>query len=340
MSRKNVPEFHKALMDQSAYPSASRKVKYEETAWCYFYRTGDHLYKIRKTSPIYPTLAIKERYIHEAQRLGRLWAPELAGEVFPIMRRPEGGYGLGGAGEVVDFALQIAQLSDTYWLDRLIPKGKLPGTAWGRLARYLAERHALSPLGEQAHEVGRLEHFRSLFDEVYYQSKKYLDLTITQPMLEIIHLPMSRFLDDARKLFIRRCKKNRIVECHGAFVPEHIFIKSTQIHVIAPLDAGTKYRHLDAAQDVATLVNGLLLQKVPEAAELFVKRYMTAAKDRDMATMLPAYQVLNAMRCGVLHGERANEHAGDESIRAAAMEAARANFQLAVVAARQIPREL
>ncbi|MDH4247008.1 MAG: hypothetical protein OEW39_04250 [Deltaproteobacteria bacterium] len=327
-------------MDQSTYPSAPRKIKFEETAWCYFYRTGDHLYKIRKVSPVYPNIALKERYFHESLRLLKRWSPELGGQIFPIIRRPDGQYALGGEGEILDFALQINQLSDTYWLDNLVPKGKLPKTAWGRLARFLAERHALSSLGESAGEVGRLEHFRALFDEIYYQSKKYTDITITQPMLEFIHLPMTRFLENARKIFIRRCKKNRILECHGAFVPEHIFLKSSQIYAIAPLDAGTKYRHLDAANDVASMVNGLWMMQAMEQAELFVKRYVTAAKDRDLPTMLPVYQTLNAMRCGVFHSERAAEHVQDEALRMEDLEHARKYFQLAVQAARQIPKEV
>ena len=340
MARKNHTEFHKCLMEQDSYPSALRRIKFEETLRSYFYRTGDNLYKIRKTSPLYPSIAIKERFSLEALRLGRHWAPDVVQEILPVVRHPDGRFGLGGAGETVDFSLRMTQLSDTYWLYKLVPRKKLPNTAWGRLARYLAEKHAAAPAGDKATEMGRMEHFRDLFEEVFYQAKKYLGITLSQPMLDTIILPMNRFLEDGRKLFLRRQKKHRIVECHGAFTPEHIYIKGGDIYAVSPLDSQAKYRMLDSANDVATLVNGLLLLDAVEESELFLKRYVTASKDRDLMKILPAYQTMRALQMGMVCSERAVERPEGDEVRETSIHNGQRYYNLAVQTSRRIPREL
>ena len=86
---------------------------------------------------------------------------------------------------------------------------------------------------------------------------------------------------------------------HGDFTPPHIHVRGKDVVAVAPLDGQAKYRVLDAANDVATLVNALLLAGHPELAALFVKRYSGAAKDRDLEKILPLYQVFRAVLAGL-----------------------------------------
>ena len=337
MTRRQYPEFHKMMMDQDSYPEALRRPKFEETTGCYFYRTGNRLYKIRKTSPIYNNLAIKERYGQEAVRLCRFWNPDLEFELLPLVSQGDEKLSLGGEGSVVDYALQITQLSDHYWLDRQLSAGKITPTGMGRLARYLAQHHLDATMGDAGAETGRPENFLGLAEEAFYQSKKYLGQTITEPMLEMITRPVNKFLYDERKLFTRRVKKGRIVDGHGAFVPEHIFIRSSDIHALSPLDSRVKFRVLDAANDVACLVNELLLKDAAELAEVFIKRYGTASKDRDLHKLLPLYQTLQAAHRGVMLSEQMKETVDEES-KTELKEHASQYFNLAVKVARQINR--
>ena len=60
MIRKTHPDFHKALMDQATYPVAPRHIRYQETRCSHLYRTGAEVFKLRKASSIYSSLAVKE----------------------------------------------------------------------------------------------------------------------------------------------------------------------------------------------------------------------------------------------------------------------------------------
>lgn len=338
MAKKQYPEYHKALSEQSAYPSALRRIKFEETERCYFYKTGAFVYKIRKTSSTYPTVAIKERFAREALRLGRLWAPEVVHDVVPIVRTDDGGYALGDHGTVVDYALRMTQLSDHYWLYRLLPAGRLTATTVGRLARFLAEHHQASPAGERGAEVSRPEHYHALAEEIFYQSTKFLDVTLNQSVLDMVIRPVHRFIDEGRKMLLRRHKRGRVVDGHGAFIPEHLFVHGQEVCAIAPLDAQPKFRVLDAANDVSTLLNALALAQADEWAELFLKRYISASHDRELPYMLPAFQALHAMRGGLRCSQRMTDlDAADERRNELAAQAG-AYFHLAVQSARQIGR--
>ncbi len=338
MRKRVYPEFHKALMDPAMYPQVSRKIKFEETPDSYFYKTGTDVYKLRKSSPLYSSLAIKEAFMQEAALLGRRWAPGLIVEALPLMRR-DAGFALGGAGDAADYVLRISQLSTQHWLNQLLAAGRCTPTMIGRVARFLATLHAEYPAPAGAAEsAGRPEHLRNLLDEIFYQSKKYTGTALSEAMLEVVTRPVMRYIDESRKLFQRRVKKGCIVDGHGAFVPEHIHVRGKDVVAVAPLDGQAKYRILDATSDVAALVNALALAGQAELGDLFVKRYATAAKDRDLDKTLPIYRVFQAMHKGLLLCERSAQTGLAEDSRSVLLQQAQQQYQHAVQLVRQIPR--
>lgn len=342
MTKKDYPEYHKAMMEQSTYPSAPRRIKFEETRRSYLYRTGDHVYKIRKSDHFYSSLAIKERYAQEARQLGARWAEGHGIEVFPVVKT-EDGYRLhgdsgGGDHAVVDYGCKMIQFPDAYWMDRLVKQEKVSPTMVGRLARFLVEIHEGASLEEKAASAGRPENFLAQMDEVFYQAKKYVGATLSAAILEVVGHAMTRYVEEFRRLFLRRQKRGKIVDGHGAFIPPHIHLKGGDVLAISPLEGQSKFRVMDAANDVATLLNELELAGAMELSELFQKRYASTAKDRDLAHILPIYRSLQAMRSGLMLSEWLAELAEPDKSRSTIKAQAEAYFTLAVRMARAIPR--
>ena len=180
---------------------------------------------------------------------------------------------------------------------------------------------------------------RELIEEVGYQTKKYIGQTITAAMYDMMIRPMERFLDEGRKLFSRRIKKDRVVDGHGALLPEHIYVKGKDVIVVSPLEAQPKYRILDAANDVAALCNVLRLSGSEETADVFLKRYVSTSKDRELERMLPIYEAFQAIHTGVVLSERMVELAEGSAERTKVSTEAQAYFNLAVQRARDIPRQ-
>ena len=123
-------------------------------------------------------------------------------------------------------------------------------------------------------------------------------------------------------------------------MPEHIYLRGKDVLAFSSLDAHPKYRLLDAANDIAVLLNDLNLRGASDMADLFLKRYVSASHDREVDKILPIYEAFQAMRSGLMYSEQLVE--GDTS--AAAMETlsgkAQAYFNLAVQRVREMPREL
>ncbi|HUJ76816.1 MAG TPA: hypothetical protein VL359_18270 [bacterium] len=329
MTKKAFPEYHKALLDQVTYSGCARHIKFLETRGSFLYKTGGEVFKLRKPYPVDRTLALREAYAMEACLRGQRWAPGVVLDVVPIISR-EGGFVLGAplgkphresdsvgegtapmhaaeerpapgcpAESIVDYALRMRQLPEHYWADYLARHGRLAPVSVGRVARFLAEHHQQCAAQAQLQEVGRPERFHDLASEALHEMRQCVGLALTQPTWELIALPLSRFGQEQHRLFLRRIKKGRIVDGHGAFAPQHVFIKGREVYAVSPLGRQAKYRVLDAANDVACFINGLLLLDCPEQAELFRQRYASAARDRDLGEILPAYQVLQAARRGL-----------------------------------------
>jgi hypothetical protein len=338
MTKTLYPEYHKALLDQTHYPAATRRIKFEETRYSYLYKTGAHVYKIRKPGPHYSSLALKEAYVSDALRLGQRWAPDVAETSVPILRTASG-YAFEGEGTTVDHALRLKQLPPHYFVNELAAAGKFSLAMVGRVARFLAERHAAHPLPDpRAAHAGRPEHFRDLFEEVAYQVKKYVGLALSEAVYDMIRRPVEHFVENERKLFLRRAKRHRIVEGHGAFVPDHVHVKGKEVLALSPLEGMSKFRELDAAADVASFCNGLHQAEAIEAEAVFVKRYVSAAKDRDLGRILPVYEVLQALRAGLELCEWRVELADDPARQLVLAHQAHDQFNLAVQRAREVPK--
>ncbi|HEX7927849.1 MAG TPA: hypothetical protein VF678_09665, partial [bacterium] len=273
-----------------------------------------------------------------ALQLGKRWAPSTYLGVVPIVQQGET-FAVGGAGMPMDYATRMTQLSDHYFVDYLAQHQKLNATAVGRIARFLAQKQAEGTVAEaQAAEAGKPEHFAELVAEVLYQVKKYVGTGLTEAMYELIARPIGHFIEHQRKILLRRAKKNRIVMVHGAFMPEHVYVKQQDVEAIAPLESPRKLRLLDAASDVAQFTNGLQLLGAAEDAATFVQRYASAAKDRDLEAILPAYQVYQAARDGLMRCEWLAELAADDELRGPVREQSLKRFELAMDAARRLPK--
>jgi uncharacterized protein len=357
MIRKAYPDYHKMLMDHASYPVAPRHIRHQETRCSCLYKTGAEVFKLRKTSNIYSSLAIKEVLVREALALGRRWAPQvmigmaqvvLADGSYRLVAMPEVPDAAGAAplpsapadAQPVEYALRERQLSDSPWVDQLVRGGKFTDVSIGRIARFLAQRHAEAPTDEREALMGRPEQLMPLTCDLLTQVKKHIGSTLNEPMFELIARPLQRNLPDLHKLFLRRVKKGRIVRCHGAFIPEHVFVKSLDVQAISPVLSQSKYHFADGVSDVACFVNGLLFLEGADSAALFQSRYASAAKDRDLETLMPFYQVLMALRRGLTASEAAVEATLPDDMREDMRNAAQSHFALAVQVVRSMTRPI
>ncbi|MGK5091876.1 hypothetical protein WDW89_07625 [Deltaproteobacteria bacterium TL4] len=332
-TKRQYPPFHSALSVQELYPEATHKIKFVETYSSYFYKTGVTVYKIKKNTQESESTAVKEAYCREEYRIGKRLNEDLYLDVIPITVE-DTTYTLGGTGKVVTYALKMQDLNERNFLAFLLETQKANPTSIGRIAKKLAAFHELQIAEDkEAINAGRPDHFHTLFDQKLYQLKSYLDASMSQPLVEMIRHPIDKMVTEKRRLFSRRIKKNRIVHTHGAFSPDHIYVKSQDVYCISPQETQRKQCILDVADDVATLTVELARLKKEDLQEIFVKRYITASKDRELLKILPVYQTYIALKQGVKACEQLTEN---EEERAKLGHVAAEYLNLAVQFSRQV----
>lgn len=332
--RSGHPPFYSALKDKNLYPEATRKIKFSETRTSYFFITGSTYYKIKKSGHDYSSPAVVEAFLNEELKLGQIYADGVYQEVVPVVEQ-NGNFLLRGTGRVVTYALKMGQLNERYFLSSLLERDKASTNDIEWIAKQLALVHSAHPVEGRA-DAGRSDNLYDLCEDMLYQSQKYLNTTVTQPMLDIIRRPLEKFLEEQRKLFSRRLKKKRIVQGHGAVLPEHIYVRDSEVHFISPQELHRKFCLLDAAIDVAYLTVEFARFRQMEWMDLFIKHYIAAAKDRDLLTILPTFQTFVALKQGVTYSEWMTETEGNAHSEQA--QIASDYFNLAVRFSREIPK--
>ena len=329
-----APTYLEALKKSEAYSDSPQKIKFEETQGSYLFHADAQLYKIKKTGNEFASLAVKEVFCREECRLLMHYNPEWTAEVVTL-NRTESSYRLARKeGEIEEYVLKMENLPDRRFLSSLIKKKNAGPADLSLAAVQLASIHADSGMSVREGETGKAERFQALCDDMLYQMKRYFDPSITQPIIDMIRHPLDKFIHSKSNVFGKRLRKGRVVQGHGALLPEHIHIQGETVRFLSPHEVYKKYSVLDAAHDVATLMVELIVANEKELADHFLQKYKEASKDKDLESILPAYQTYCALKHGVLTCER-KVALQDESLGPVALE----YFNLATRFSRTISKD-
>lgn len=331
----HLETLQKKLKTRELYPEATQNIKFQETRSSFFVKTGATVYKFKKPDNEYSSVEVKEAFLNEELKLGHMYGDSLYLGVVPLTNG-DADVQFGGKGKVLDYALKLRQVGDRYFMSWLVDRDKLNPVLVGRVARHLAAAHAKASLHGRDAEKGRGEHLLDICEDLLYQASKYLNVAVTQPMLDLVRRPLEKFFEENRKIFQKRIKKGRVVNVHGAFLPEHIYAKGQEIAFISAHDVQRNFCVMDAVADVAMLMVALEKRGMHDWAELFLKRYITASRDREITKLLPAYKTMKALRLGVDNCEQMVEAEPEEKTKL--RQHASEFFNLAVQFSREIKK--
>src|SRR5476651_2900442 len=90
----------------------------------------------------YSTLAKRKAACEAEIEVNRLFAPNIYRGVVPITRETSGRLAISGAGEPVEWAVEMARFDETQTLDRLAGAGKIDDSLADALGRVVAQAHA------------------------------------------------------------------------------------------------------------------------------------------------------------------------------------------------------
>lgn len=245
---------------------------------------GDTVLKLKK--PVkYPfldfsTIAAREFNCREEIRLNRRLAPDIYLGVVPLTLEPDGELALDGAGEVIDWLVNMRRLPAERMLDRAIEQGTVTRNEVEAVADVLAAFYEeVEPADLKPQE------FVAGFVEGLAESETVL----TMPQFDLPDATVSMvlkaaqdFITESSGLLVDRVQQGHVVEGHGDLRPEHVCLADPPV-IIDCLEFNRRLRLVDPFDELSYL--GLECERLGTSwiGTILARRHNDAPSDRLLA---------------------------------------------------------
>ena len=280
-----------------AYASRPPSVQVKETHMSWVFVAGNRVYKLKKPahSPFldFRTLAAREHNCREEMRLNRRLAPDVYLGVVALAVDEKGQLAIGGAGEIVDWLVEMRRLPDELMLDHAILHHTIEHDGSGRLdavAKLLIGFYRNCPpveISPSAH-VEQFAREHALNEAVLCDPRFNLDGAEVSDVVAQVW----RGIEDG-ELLTYRVKQGRIVEGHGDLRPEHICLSDPPV-IIDCLEFSRPLRLVDPFDELTFLTLECELLGGGWAGRHIMERYAESLGDKPALQLLEFYWAYRA----------------------------------------------
>ena len=305
------------------------------TAWVFL--GADTVWKVKKPVDFgfldFTTLERRRTACDAEIALNSRLAPDVYRGVVPITRDAAGRHGLGGTGEVVDIAVEMARLADRDRADVLLEGGQLSHEHMDRLGQTLAAFHERMPTSERIAGFGSpemvLANIRENFAQTQHTLHEYLDVGQASE----IQARQLSFVEDHRELFIARMVDGKVRDGHGDLRLEHVYLQPEPT-IIDCIEFNERFRYGDVCSDVAFLTMDLACAGRVDLSEQLLAAYASAANDFDLYQLVDFYEGYRAFVRGKVASLLVDDADASVQARRRAAELARRHYLFALASGR------
>jgi uncharacterized protein len=250
-------------------------------------------------------------------------APAIYKRVVPITREHDGALKLDGAGEPVEWALEMARFDESSTLDKFAEAGKLTPNLAAAVADAIAAAHATAQI---ARSSGWTDSIRGIIRQ-NADAFRTADAFPAVARDELKRLSL-QFHDRLASLFERRSKSGFVRRCHGDLHLANIALIDGKPVLFDAIEFDDRLATIDVMHDLAFTLMDLVHYGCDEAANIVFNRYLdtTPGENRAAVGLLPLSMSMRAaVRANVLMC-RAGQLGSQKSTQ---IDGARAYFSLA-----------
>ncbi len=285
-----------ALMSDPA-THGGHAVKRIDTHAASIFLAGERAYKIKRAVRFpfldYSTLEKRKAACEAELAVNRAFAPGLYRRVVPIARDRAGGLALGGAGEPVEWAVEMQRFDETATLDHLAARGALDPALGDELARIVAAAHATAPAADAAQWARALASYIDQNEAAFREEPALFAPDDAERLTQATRAALARL----HPLILMRGERGLVRRGHGDLHLGNIALIDGRP---VPFDA-VEFDPLIAAGDVlydlAFLLMDLVERGLEPIANLVLNRYLTESRrieDLDALAALPLFLSLRA----------------------------------------------
>ncbi|MDO8531926.1 MAG: AAA family ATPase [Dehalococcoidia bacterium] len=325
------PPLVRALLDPGAYSHPVQTVELVQTHISYIFLTGQDVYKVKKAVDFgfldFTTLEKRRHYCQEELRLNRRLSPAAYKGVVEVTRHGDA-YRVGAPGEVVEYAVHMAQLPRDRMLDALLRRDEATPDMVRRLAEKTVEFHRRAETDPEVARFGSPDAVRFNWRENLAQTEKYVGTTIAERQYRDMGAYATRFVDAQTPLLERRMAEGRVRDCHGDLHTAQVCF-TNGIEVIDCIEFTPRFRCIDVASEVAFLAMDLDFNGRHDLSRLWVDTYVELSGDGELRELLPFYKCYLAYVRGKVASFQVDAPDVPPPARDKARETARRYFDLA-----------
>jgi aminoglycoside phosphotransferase family enzyme/predicted kinase len=295
MPESALPKLVRALLDPAAYPHPVDRVELLQTHISYVFLAGEHVYKVKKPVDFgfvdFTTLARRRYYCRQELLLNsRLCSGTYLG--VSRIRERDGRIAIDGPGKVIEYAVHMRRLPADRMMDRLLERDAVTPSMMRRLAGKLARFHEEAETSRRIAEYGDWA-IRYNQRENERQWSPYVGRTITPEQDRILRAYAQAFYARKAAVLRRRVKERRIRRVHADLRSDAVCFEDG-ICVFDCVEFSRRLSLLDVARDVGFLAMDLDYRGRSDLAGAFVKRYLAASGDAELAEVLDFYACYSA----------------------------------------------
>jgi uncharacterized protein len=283
-----------ALLSRSdTYGAGVTEVRRIETHASVLFLAGDRAYKLKRAVRFsyldYSTPELRRRACEREVALNRRTAPELYLGVGPITRRA-GALSLGGAGEPVDWVVEMRRFDEGGLFDRMAEEGRLTQRLMRDLADSIAEFHDIAEIDLAAGGAAAIAAVVAGNDRNLRAAPDGFDPGAVDRLRD----RCGRELERIAPLLDRRRAEGRVRLCHGDLHLRNICLIDGRPILFDCIEFSEEIARIDVLYDLAFLLMDLEHRGLVALANQVLNRYLDRRDESGGLRALPLFQSLRA----------------------------------------------
>jgi aminoglycoside phosphotransferase family enzyme/predicted kinase len=282
------------LSEPASYGERSARVERLDTHASLIFLVGARAFKVKRAVAFsyldYSTLARRKRYCEAELELGRRLAPSLYRRLHAVTRASNGRLALDGAGEPVEWLVEMRRFDQANLFDRLAEAGRLTPALMRELADEIAEFHGAA---EVVRDRGGSVAIEALIEDIEANLKLAGERVDADAVRTLKGAEIAAFRRLA-PLLDRRRDAGKVRRCHGDLHLRNICLVDGKPTLFDPIEFSDDLAAIDVLYDLAFLLMDLHHRGHDELGNRVLNRYLDRTEDAGGLAALPLFLTLRA----------------------------------------------
>ena len=283
------------LADPAAYGGGLKKVRRIDTHAASVFLAGDRVLKVKRAVRFpfldYSTLEKRKHACAAEIEVNRRLAPKLYRGVVAITRESDGRLAIGGAGEPVEWAVDMVRFDENRTLDHLVKE--IDDDLADALGRAVAAAHDKAPAVDAEPWIKALGSYIDEHVEAFAEHREIFPAADVAALAAKSRAHYQRIMP----LLRQRGKRGLVRRIHGDLHLGNIVLIDDRPVLFDAIEFSAIIGSGDVLYDLAFLLMDLFERKLPQAANIVLNRYLAEThrdEDLDALMALPFFLSMRA----------------------------------------------